>query len=317
MDVLILGCSRIAQKRVIPALASLPEVGRIHFASRAPLDGSPVPAEKRGEVLTGYEAALAALQPCLVYVSLPNSLHAEWVEKALQRGFHVVVDKPAVLSLQNAEALAELARRSRLCLAEATVWSYHPQVEIAKRLFTDAGSAPTRLAAVFSFPPLNPSDWRYRAALGGGSLFDQGPYAVSCGRVFFGVAPTEVVCRVHSRDEEVETSFSVLATYPNGCAMTGHFGFNTEYRNSILLLGPGVAVELDRVFTMPPDLPTEVSVRQNNTNRVVSVPAADTFARFFAEVFRAIEAGDTAALTDALLQDAACLHRLRQSAGVI
>src|SRR5205085_2558452 len=133
-----------------------------------------------------YASALDRSDATLVYVSLVNSEHERWATAALQSGRHVVVDKPAFLGRAATEGAVELAQRQGVCLAEATVYAYHPQVASVKELFAQANSAPTRLTAEFCFPDLDPTNFRYRRALGGGALWDVGPYAVSVGRTFFG-----------------------------------------------------------------------------------------------------------------------------------
>src|SRR5262245_41448000 len=111
MDVLIIGGSRIVRKRVLPALATLAAVGTVHVASRRGIEGHEASVPKSGRVFRDYAEALATLPPGLAYVSLPNKMHAEWATKALGKGFHVVVDKPAFTSLAEAEDLLDLARQ--------------------------------------------------------------------------------------------------------------------------------------------------------------------------------------------------------------
>lgn len=319
MDALIIGFSRIVQKRVLPALAALPEIGRIHIASRRELPPPSLPSAKRGTIMRGYADALRQVAPpCLAYVSLPNQLHAEWVRAALDSGFHVIVDKPAFLDGATTETLVADARRRNLCLAEATAWSYHPQMAAARDAFRSAGTQPTRITTTFSFPPFPPTDWRLEERMGGGLLYDLGPYAVSCGRWFFGVPPDELAVRVTSRwkDGGVDTSFSVLATYPNGRSMVGHFGFDTEYTNRISVLGPRVAVDIDRAYTLPADAPNVLQIRRANQPEPLSVPASDSFVYFIRAVLRSIETESDSSLTDNLLEDARCLDRLRKAAGV-
>jgi len=237
--------------------------------------------------------------------------------KALLSGRHVIVDKPAFLRFDDARRLVDLAAGKDLCLAEATVYASHPQIYMIRNLFQQAGTRPTRLTVSFSFPPLPEENFRYQKHLGGGALFDLGPYAVSPGRLFFDDEPHEVFCRVCTRHPAtgVDTAFSVLALYPGGRSMTGHFDFNTEYRNCMNILGPGMSIDIDRVFTTPPGVKNTLAVRSHNTATAATAPAADAFELFMQEVLSAINTHTHQRFADLLLYDATALHRLRVAAG--
>ncbi len=51
-------------------------------------------------------------------------------------------------------------------------------------IMANENQIPTHITVDFSFPPLDPENFRYKKDLGGGALNDLGPYAVSAGRVF-------------------------------------------------------------------------------------------------------------------------------------
>jgi predicted dehydrogenase len=247
---------------------------------------------------------------------LVNSHHREWAEAAIACGKHVIVDKPSFQGLAEAERLMKLARKHRVCLAEATVYAYHPQVALVKSVFHDAGSMALRINATFSVPPLDPDNFRYRRALGGGALWDLGPYAVSIGRVLFGESPLAFQAHVTSTGgvDDVETGFSILGSYPGGKSLVGHFGFDTVYRNRVDILGQTVGVELDRVFTIPPDVNNTIRVTRQNDSTTVEAPPADSFRVFFQHVFDRVASDNWNALTDDLLADARALQQLRDAA---
>lgn len=314
MKILLIGYSRIAQKRVLPALAHI-GLTHVDVASRTNAARVALPAGVTGRVFDDYETALAESKATLAYVSTVNSTHAEWTEAALRRGYHVVVDKPAFTGLDDTQRLLDLAQQHSRCLAEATVYACHPQIQAARQAFLDADSQPTCLTATFSFPPLLADNFRYQKALGGGALSDLGPYAVTPGRLFFGAEPEEVFCRITGWGDEVETGFSLLATYSGGRALVGHFGFDTGYCNRLEMLGPHVAVTVDRVFTIPANATNELHVNQHNQPETVTIPPADAFALFLRAVIAAIETGQFESLARDLSSDANVLQRLRQASG--
>jgi predicted dehydrogenase len=313
MKALLLGYSSIAKRRVLPALLSS-GIQPIDIASRsARFVDSSCGASVR--LFHDYDDALRQSDAAFVYVSTVNSDHACWARKALERGFHVIVDKPAALSVAEVAALVDLAQKSGRLLAEANVFAYHPQIAIAKRSFEDTGGLPSHLLAVFSVPPLAPDNYRYQAALGGGALWDLGPYAVSVGRIFFDADPLEIIGRRVSETAQVETGFSFTAIYPGGRSCVGSFGYTTAYTNRLTVLGPRSAVTIDRVFSPPPDLPTQVLLQGVNAGQVttIPVPPADSFRLFLEDCVRAITGNNHSSFLERTLADARNLDRLRQS----
>jgi len=316
MNILIIGYSAIVKKRVLPALKKIEYIRRTDIASRSSAPDLLAEAAYNGTVFNDYADAISRSNADLVYISLVNSSHAEWAEQALRRGCHVIVDKPAFTSINDVRKLTDLARARGLCLAEATVYAWHPQIQMARDIFLQGETHPTRLTVSFSFPPLAADNFRYQKHLGGGALWDLGPYAVSPGRLFFDDEPDEVFCRVGTRNPAtgVDTSFSLLATYPGGRSMVGHFDFNTEYRNCINILGPGMSVDIDRFFTPPSDMENELNVRSKNQTKSIKMPPTDSFAVFLQSVFDAIKQNRYQVFMQNLLSDATVLHRLRKAA---
>ncbi len=312
MRILIIGYSRIVQRRVVDALAAVGVV-EIDVASRR---GGPVelPTGCAGRVFDDYATALQQSKADVVYISTPNSLHVCWAEMAVDLGFHVIVDKPAGIDLAETERIVSAAKANDRCVAESTVYSYHPQFAAVKGLFDQAGDRVVRVQSAFTFPPLSPDNFRYKKEMGGGALLDLGPYAVSVGRVFLEEEPVDVVCRFVEQGQDVDTSFSMLTTYSGGRSTVGHFGFTTAYSNRIVLLGTTLQVTLDRAFTTPADMENMICVRDGSGERNVVVPAADSFALFFSAVFDAIEKGDYSGFADAMLGDARMLAMMRNSA---
>ena len=66
-----------------------------------------------------YEALIVDPDVDAIYVPLPNTLHTEWVIKALNAGKHVLCEKPIAISKTDTLAMFEAARRNGCFLAEA------------------------------------------------------------------------------------------------------------------------------------------------------------------------------------------------------
>lgn len=317
MRILIAGYSNIVQKRVLPALCKILDITHIDIASRSRADTIVMGDTPAHRIYHDYDTAFSESKADIVYVSTVNSAHLPLVQKALHKGMHVIVDKPAFISLEDAKRWTDFAHSARLCLAESIVYAFHQQIDSIRDVFRSAHSLPSRVIATFSFPPMAANNFRYCRGLGGGALLDLGPYAVSVGRLFFDNEPAKKICaRICARGnaDDIDISFNVLAVYSHGRSMIGQFGFDTEYRNHVNIIGPSISVCVQRIFSTPPDMENEIHIQQNNKGRVIAVPASDNFLIFLTRLIEGIKAGDYEAFSRDLLADASALHRLRISA---
>jgi len=175
----ILSAANIAKQQVIPAIAA--NGGKIQaIASRSQIVRDLVVQYEIEHVYTTYEALLAS-DIDAVYIALPNSLHFEWVMKALEYGKHVLVEKPIVLEMQQMVAIKEKAEAEHLIVMEAFMYRFHPQIEEAKKML-DAGEIGeiVSMRSQFHFVLDNwENDIRISSNLGGGVLYDIGCYCLN------------------------------------------------------------------------------------------------------------------------------------------
>ncbi|WP_410655374.1 Gfo/Idh/MocA family protein [Amycolatopsis sp. lyj-112] len=313
MELLLIGLSRFAERRVLPAASAMDEIKAISIASAHAGVEAVGELTKPGRGYTDWRTALRTENPCLVYVSLANSEHESAVRYALERGHHVIVDKPAFPTLAAAEEMVSLAQSSSRVIAEATCYSFHPMFSEARALVAELGTEITKVVAVFT-PPVPADDFRHDRRKGGGALLDTGPYMASLGRVLWGTEPERVDVLVGDRTADgLETSYSVLAGYPGGMTIVGQFGFTTNYRNSLLLLGREVAIEFERPFSAPPEMAAELRTDSRGERGTRTLRPADSMRVFLSRVVDAVNAGSRE-FDAPLLSDARTLDRLTQAA---
>src|SRR5881397_359550 len=95
----IVGCGRVAERRLAPAFARLDDSRLVAVCSRTMARARQF-ADRIGAD-RGYDsldALLADPSIQVVYIATPNALHAEQALRCLSAGRHVVVDKPMALS---------------------------------------------------------------------------------------------------------------------------------------------------------------------------------------------------------------------------
>jgi predicted dehydrogenase len=305
MRLLILGFSSIAERRVIPAAAVVAGISEVSIASRS--RRPPASWPKQGRYFTDYESALRDGGADMIYLSLPNAMHEPWAMAALAAGKHVVVDKPAMIVREAGERAVAEARRRKCLLAEAIAFGYHPQFWALSSFVAEQGPL-TQVDAQFIIPPLPIGNFRNHRELGGGCLLDMGPYAAATMRLLGDGLPSQMTAlagRVHP-ETGVDMGFSVLARLHNGAAFSGHFSFEGEYQNRLLIVGSSGSVLTERIFTPPAHHRPEWRRRIRNTESVVTAEAADTFACFLEAVTNAVAAGDFEGFYRDLLADAEC-----------
>src|SRR6476619_5611629 len=108
----ILGPGRIAP-RLVRALGQTERGELVAVASRDPERGAAFAVSHAiARSYGSYEALLADADVDVVYVSLPNHLHAAWTIRALEAGKHVLCEKPLAISVAEADAVLDTARRA-------------------------------------------------------------------------------------------------------------------------------------------------------------------------------------------------------------
>ena len=164
-----------------------------------------------------YEQMLADPAINVIYLSLPNHLHAEWAIKCAEAGKHVLCEKPIAITTEEVTRMAQAAEKNGVIIQEAAMTRFHPQTQylhelVAKRVIGDI----RLIRGVFAFTLENPADIRLDTNMGGGSLWDLGSYCVSFARTVLQTEPIEVSAYQVSGDTGVDMSFSAQMQFPTG-----------------------------------------------------------------------------------------------------
>jgi len=136
------------------------------------------------QVFDGYESLLRSPDVEAVYIPVPTGLHYEVATSALERGKHVLIEKPFAANGEEARRMAELAQRKGLVLMEGMHWYYHPLRERMRAVVASGIVGPVRTVDVrFQLTmseAAKKTNSRYNRALAGGATLDLGVYVMSC-----------------------------------------------------------------------------------------------------------------------------------------
>jgi predicted dehydrogenase len=103
-------------------------------------DANPGTAAKIGNRLnvpfyTDVDKMLEEQQPDVVSISVPTSLHFNVGMKMIERGLHVLMEKPITSTVEQAEQLCDAARKQGVVLAVGHIERFNPAVmELRRRL---------------------------------------------------------------------------------------------------------------------------------------------------------------------------------------
>ena len=159
----------------------------------------------------------------IVYVVLPNAMHAEYTIRAAQAGKHVICEKPMAISVAEAQSMIDACEAADRKLSIGYRLHFEPHNQEAIRLGQEQVYGPvTMMETEFGFRIGNPEQWRLKHALaGGGALMDVGIYAIQAARYVTGEEPLQVSAQEFKTDPvkfaEVDETITWQLTFPSGC----------------------------------------------------------------------------------------------------
>ncbi|WP_342514883.1 Gfo/Idh/MocA family oxidoreductase [Sporosarcina sp. FSL K6-1522] len=247
----ILSTARIAQEELLPAFLDAKNAVVTAIASSNERVGSI--AEKFGiqKIYSTYEDLLDDEEIDAVYIPLPNHLHREWVEKAAEKGKHILCEKPAALTKKEVEEMVEFCNQRKVIFLEAFMYQFHPQHERVKEIIESGEIGEVKLMrASFSFLlEGTETDIRTQRALGGGSLYDVGCYCLHSIVNITGSEIDEVFVSARIDPKyEVDMSVQGIANLDNGIKAMFDVSLEQVRRHQYEIVGTKGAIAVPRAY---------------------------------------------------------------------
>jgi predicted dehydrogenase len=172
----------------------------------------------------------------VVYIVLPNFMHAEYTIRALKAGKHVLCEKPMATNVADCSAMIAAAKAADRKLMIAYRCHYEPLNLAAMRLLRSGTLGRKRLVVTKmgrQSDLSDPSDaWRLdMAKSGGGALADMGIYGINGTRYLLNEEPVEVRAwaqtdRSDPRFRTTEDLISWQFRFPSGAIGEGSTSFD-------------------------------------------------------------------------------------------
>ena len=230
----MVGTSWWADAMHLPALDSHPAAtvaaicGRNRENAKTLADAWRIP-----RVYSDYRAMIEAGGLDAIVISTPNHLHYPITMLALERGLHVLCEKPIALSYAQAREMAQLADAKGLKHMTPFTYSFMPTARYIKELI-DGGylGEPYHLNLRYytGFARAGDYQWRFDARMAGaGVVGDIGSHFLYLAEMFYGEI-SAITCRLSHRVprpptdpggqayEVVDDSCMIMAEFANGAA---------------------------------------------------------------------------------------------------
>jgi D-xylose 1-dehydrogenase (NADP+, D-xylono-1,5-lactone-forming) len=278
----VLGCARVFERRIAPAL-KLAKNATLHAVASRDSAKARETAERHDapKHYGSYEALLLDPDIQAVYIPLPNDQHAEWTQKALAAKKHVLCDKPVALSVADAELMAAAAVQHNRRLLEGFMYRFHPQHQLVLEWLQSGKIGETvHFSGTFTYPATpDRLGIRWNLAQGGGALLDVGVYPINAARWLLGAEPigAHSVPRIDT-ETGVDLHTAAVFRFPNGKSASILGGFDQAFASRYEVAGTEGRITVERAFQVG-ESGVRVLVRANNSDveEIVHFPHIDQY----------------------------------------
>lgn len=174
----------------------------------------------------------------VIYVVLPNNMHAEYTIRAFEAGKHVICEKPMAIQVEECDRMMEAAKKAGKHLSIGYRLHFEPfNLEMVRCGTKNIFGKINKLSGGFGFRA-GPSQWRLtQKYAGGGPLMDVGIYVIQGLCYTTGMEPIAVTAQEGvktdlERFKEVEQSLTWQMEFPNGLIAEGR----TSYQDNMNFL---------------------------------------------------------------------------------
>lgn len=162
----------------------------------------------------------------VVLVSTPNDSHMELAKKAMEKGKHVICEKPAVLNCEELKKLIAESKKRNVLFTVHQNRRLDQDFQIMKKIYDDntlegVFRIETRVQGSREIAPT----WRKNRENGGGMLYDWGPHLID--QILY-MVPSKVISVYaefqYLRQCEVDENIRVTMKFENGLSVLVEIG---------------------------------------------------------------------------------------------
>jgi len=283
----VVGLGSLAINQILPAFAKCEKSKVVALVSGHPDKAAKLAARygvspKAIYNYQNYDTLKDNPEVDVIYVVLPNSMHAEYTIRGHQAGKHVLSEKPMANTPGDCQAMIDAARKAGKKLMVAYRCRYEPFNKEMIRMAREQELGPVKvIVADHGFNIGNPTQWRLkREFAGGGSLMDIGIYSLQAARYVTGEEPVEINAVTYTtpgdeRFKEVEETINFQLRFPSGVLAncTSSYGYSGQNKYRVIATKGWFELEPATSYTG-----LRMKIRRNNATEDRDLPQRDHFA---------------------------------------
>ena len=273
----LIGCSRVAKNKIIPAINSLDFISINSIGSRSKSKAEEWAKKIGCETFGNYEDVISSDVDC-VYISLPDGLHEEWSIKASEAGLHVLCEKSSTTTYDSAKKMTDASNSANTRILECFSFRFHPQHSKVLELIQNNEIGQIKnFVGNFGYPMPDVNNIRLKKELGGGILNDACCYPICASRIIFKEEPIGVMSNLDIDPIlGVDVSSSAFLMYDNKTAYT-EAGFNRNFKSNYEIWGSEGNIKVNRAYAVPNNFETKIEIEKNDMTEIIrNIPIDQT-----------------------------------------
>ncbi len=196
----------------------------------------------------------------IVYIVLPNSMHAEYTVRAFQAGKHVLCEKPMANTAEECDRMIEAAQQADRKLMIAYRLHYEPLNQRVVKWMREEKFGRIQTITSSNTQKVELPNIRLEKEDGGGPVSDIGVYCINAARYITGEVPEQIWAAAYYLDDdrfrEVPSTVSFALIFPSGvhamctCSFNAAVqrAFTVHCENGIVRMSPAFSYDGLRLF---------------------------------------------------------------------
>lgn len=167
----------------------------------------------------------------VIYIVLPNNMHAEYTVRGFKAGKNVLCEKPMSVTVEEAQQMIDAGKQANKKLMIAYRLRYEPNNRRMIEMCRKQEHGPLRVISANNTQNTKAPNIRLSKATGGGPVGDVGVYCINAARYLSGEEPVEVFAMQTKPSEdprfaEVPATVTFQLRFPSGVLAHCSCGFD-------------------------------------------------------------------------------------------